>query len=228
MIQAILTDIEGTTSSIAFVKDVLFPYARDHIAEFIHKHNTDAEIRILLDEVCTETGKLLDDEQIIDQLVRWIDEDRKITPLKTLQGMLWQQGYRDGEITGHIYEDAVEKLKEWKNRQIKLYVYSSGSVAAQKLLFGFSSYGDLTSLFSGYFDTRIGSKQEPASYGAIAEATGLPAADILFLSDSAEELDAARSAGMPTMQLVRPEDGTQPVGRHPGSKSFAGIDPSAV
>ena len=167
MIQAILTDIEGTTSSIAFVKDVLFPYARDHIAEFIHKHNTDAEIRILLDEVCTETGKLLDDEQIIDQLVRWIDEDRKITPLKTLQGMLWQQGYRDGEITGHIYEDAVEKLKEWKNRQIKLYVYSSGSVAAQKLLFGFSSYGDLTSLFSGYFDTRIGSKQEPASYATV-------------------------------------------------------------
>lgn len=228
MIRAILTDIEGTTSSIAFVKDVLFPYARDHIAEFIRNHNKDADIRSLLDEVCIEIGKTLDDEQLIDQLVRWIDEDRKITPLKTLQGMLWQEGYRDGEITGHIYEDAVEKLKEWKNRQFKLYVYSSGSVAAQKLLFGFSSYGDLTSLFSGYFDTRIGSKREPASYGSIAEATGLPAGDILFLSDSVEELDAARSAGMLTMQLVRPEDGTQPVDRHPGSKSFADIDPSAL
>lgn len=223
-----MTDIEGTTSSIAFVKEVLFPYARDHIAEFIRKHNTDTEIRGLLDEVCSGIGKTLDDEQIIDQLVRWIDEDRKITPLKTLQGMLWMQGYRDGEITGHIYKDAVDKLKEWNDRRFKLYIFSSGSVAAQKLLFGYSKYGDLTSLFSGYFDTRIGSKREPASYKAIAEATGISVADILFLSDTAEELDAARSAGMLTMQLVRPEDGTQPVDRHPGSRSFAEIDPAAL
>ena len=224
MIRAILTDIEGTTSSIAFVKEVLFPYARDHIAEFVRKYATDPDVRILLDEICAEAGRKLDDKEVIDQLVRWIDEDRKVTPLKTLQGMLWQQGYLNGEISGHIYQDAVDKLKEWSERQIKLYVYSSGSVAAQKLLFGFSKYGDLTTLFSGYFDTRIGLKRESSSYKAIAETIDMPGSDILFLSDIAEELDAARSAGMLTLQLVRPEDGTQPADQHAQVRSFAGID----
>lgn len=224
MIRAILTDIEGTTSSIAFVKEVLFPYARDHIAEFIHKYATDPDVRELLDEICAEVGRKLDDEEIIDQLVRWIGEDRKVTPLKALQGMLWQQGYVNGEISGHIYKDAVDKLKEWNEKQIKLYVYSSGSVAAQKLLFGFSKYGDLTELFSGYFDTRTGPKRDPSSYNAIAEAISLPGPDILFLSDIAEELDAARSAGLLTLQLVRPEDGTQPADRHAQVHSFTGID----
>jgi enolase-phosphatase E1 len=224
LIRAILTDIEGTTSSIAFVKEVLFPYARDHIAEYIYKYSTTPDVRILLDEVCAEVGRALDDGEIIDQLMRWIDEDRKVSPLKTLQGMLWQQGYQNGEISGHIYKDAVDKLKEWHARQIKLYVYSSGSVAAQKLLFGFSKYGDLTALFSGYFDTRTGQKREPSSYKAIAETLNMPASDILFLSDTAEELDAARSAGMLTLQLVRTEDGTQPADQHAQVHSFAGID----
>ena len=224
MICAILTDIEGTTSSIAFVKEVLFPYARDHIAEFVRKHTTDTDVRILLDEVRAEVGGVPDDDEVIDLLIRWIDEDRKVPPLKTLQGMLWQQGYHNGEISGHIYNDAVAKLKEWHARQIKLYVYSSGSVAAQKLLFGFSKYGDLTTLFSGYFDTRTGPKRDPASYKTITETISIPASDILFLSDTAEELDAARSAGMLTLQLVRPEDGTQPADRHAQVHSFAGID----
>jgi enolase-phosphatase E1 len=224
LIRAILTDIEGTTSSIAFVKEVLFPYARDHIAEFIYKHSTDPIVRTLLDEVCAEVGRTLNGEEIIEQLICWIDEDQKITPLKALQGMLWEQGYVTGDISGHIYEDVVEKLQEWYARQIKLFVYSSGSVAAQKLLFGFSKYGDLTTLFSGYFDTRTGPKREPASYKSITEAIGMPARDILFLSDIAEELDAARSAGMQTLQLVRPEDGTQPADEHTQVRSFAEIN----
>lgn len=223
MIRAILTDIEGTTSSIAFVKEVLFPYARDHIAEYIRNHAADTDVRVLLDEVCAELGRTLDDGQIIEQLIRWTDEDRKITPLKTLQGMLWEQGYRNGDISGHIYQDAVKKLQEWNTRQIKLYVYSSGSVAAQKLLFGFSKYGDLTTLFSGYFDTRVGPKRETASYRAIAKAIGIPGNDTLFLSDIAEELNAARAAGMLTLQLLRPEDGTLPAEGHAQVHSFSEI-----
>lgn len=209
MIKAVLTDIEGTTSSIAFVKDVLFPYAREHMAEFISDHALDPQVRTLLDDVCTEAGQTLDGEQIIAQLVRWIDEDRKVTPLKLLQGMIWERGYREGDYTGHVYHDAVEKLKEWHDKGIKLYVYSSGSVPAQKLLFGYSDYGDMTPLFSGYFDTRTGNKREAESYTTIAAETGLPAKDILFLSDVAEELEAASAAGMQTIQLVRPEDGAQ-------------------
>jgi enolase-phosphatase E1 len=210
LIRAVLTDIEGTTSSIAFVKDVLFPYARKHMAEFVRSHANDQEVRTLLDDVCTETGQTLNNDAIITQLMQWIDEDKKITSLKALQGMIWEQGYREGAYTGHIYQDAAEKLKEWHARGIKLYVYSSGSIPAQKLLFGHSDFGDLNPLFSGYFDTRTGNKCEAESYRAIVKEIGLPANEILFLSDIAVELDAARTAGMQTTQLVRAGDCTQP------------------
>ncbi len=223
MIKAVLTDIEGTTSSIAFVKDVLFPYAREHMAEFISDHALDPEVRKLLDDVCTEAGQILNGEEVIAQLIRWIDEDKKVIPLKLLQGMIWERGYREGDYTGHVYHDAAEKLKEWHRQGIKLYVYSSGSVPAQKLLFGHSDYGDMTPLFSGYFDTRTGNKREPDSYKAIAKEIGLPANEILFLSDIAEELQAAKSAGMQTIQLVRADDGTQPSRDFTQAKSFAEI-----
>lgn len=223
MIKAVLTDIEGTTSSIAFVKDVLFPYAREHMAEFISDHALNPEVRDLLDDVCTEAGQTLNGEEIIAQLIRWIDEDKKVTPLKLLQGMIWERGYREGDYTGHVYQDAAEKLKEWHQQGIKLYVYSSGSVPAQKLLFGHSDCGDMTPLFSGYFDTRTGNKREADSYKAIAKEIGLPANEILFLSDIAEELQAAKSAGMQTVQLVRPEDGAQSSPAFKQAKDFAEI-----
>lgn len=223
MIRAILTDIEGTTSSIAFVKQVLFPYAREHMAEFIKIHATDAQVRDLLDAVCTEAGRTLNGEEIIAQLIQWIDEDKKITPLKLLQGMLWEQGYRAGDFSGHVYEDAVQKLREWREQGIRLYIYSSGSVPAQQLLFSHTQHGDLTPWFSGYFDTRTGSKRDADSYYRISEAIGLPAAEILFLSDSAEELDAARAAGMQTLQLVRAEDGAVPSPNHEQARDFSGI-----
>jgi enolase-phosphatase E1 len=210
LIRAVLTDIEGTTSSIAFVKDVLFPYAREHIADFIRSHALDPEVRTLLDDACTETGQTLNGDEIIAQLIQWIDEDKKITSLKTLQGMIWEQGYLKGDYTGHVYRDAAEKLKDWHSRGIKLYVYSSGSITAQKLLFGHTDFGDMNPLFSGYFDTRSGNKREANSYRTIVKEIAWPAAEILFLSDIAEELDAARTAGMQTMQLVREGDGTQP------------------
>jgi enolase-phosphatase E1 len=203
MIKAIVTDIEGTTSSLSFVKDVLFPYARAHLAGFVRDHADEDEIKALLDDVRAEAGADLDTGQVIGQLIRWIDEDKKITPLKSLQGLIWEAGYRQGDFTGHVYSDAAENLKQWHADGIALYIYSSGSVYAQKLLFGHSDFGDLTPLFSGYFDTHVGGKRERAAYEKIAGQLGLPAADIVFLSDIKEELDAARAAGFNTIWLTR-------------------------
>jgi enolase-phosphatase E1 len=203
MIKAILTDIEGTTSSLSFVKDVLFPYARERMAEFIRQHAQEAAVRKELEEVRRLSGKNLSEPEVIEQLIRWIDEDKKITPLKSLQGMIWEDGYKKDAFKGHMYEDAVRHLKQWKQAGVRLYVFSSGSVQAQKLLFAHTEYGDLTPLFSGYFDTTIGNKREADSYRKIAEAIGAPPGDILFLSDIREELDAARAAGMQVTWLVR-------------------------
>ncbi len=206
MIKAIVTDIEGTTSSLSFVKDVLFPYARERLAEFLRAHAPEPAVRREIEEVRRLTGQNLNEAQVAEQLIRWIDEDKKITPLKSLQGMIWEDGYQNGAFKGHLYEDAVRNLKKWKAAGVALYVFSSGSVQAQKLLFAHTAYGDLTPLFSGYFDTNIGNKRDAASYRKIAETTGFPSPDMLFLSDIGEELDAARVAGMQTVWLVR--DGT--------------------
>lgn len=221
MIRAILTDIEGTTSSIAFVKDVLFPYARAHMAEFVSANVDDPAVRQALDDIDNEVGHLLNIDQAIAQLVRWIDQDRKITPLKALQGLIWEAGYRDGDFHGHIYPDAVQHLRRWQKAGIDLFVYSSGSVHAQKLLFGHTEYGDLTPLFSDYFDTRIGAKTQADAYHRISEKIGLPAGDILFLSDIPAELDAARNAGMHTTQLVRDAGGT--ASTHPIAHDFGEV-----
>ncbi len=222
MIKAIVTDIEGTTSSLSFVKDVLFPYARERMAEFVRAHAQEPAVRNELEEVRRLSGKNLDDAKIIEQLIRWIEEDKKITPLKSLQGMIWEDGYKKSAFKGHMYEDAVRHLKEWKDAGIALYVFSSGSVQAQKLLFAHSDYGDLTPLFSGYFDTLIGNKLEADAYRKIAEAVGAPPGDILFLSDIREELDAAKTAGMQTLWLVR--NGTLDAQtRHRQARSFDDI-----
>jgi enolase-phosphatase E1 len=219
MIKAILTDIEGTTSSLSFVKDVLFPYARERMAEFVRQHAQETAVRKELEEVRRLSGKNLSDPEVIEQLIRWIDEDKKITPLKSLQGMIWEDGYKKSDFKGHMYEDAVRHLKQWKQAGIRLYVFSSGSVQAQKLLFAHTEYGDLTPLFSGYFDTTIGNKREAGSYRKIAEVIGAASGDILFLSDIREELDAARAAGMQVTWLVR--DGvTDPRATHRQVRNF--------
>lgn len=203
MIKAIVTDIEGTTSSLSFVKDVLFPYARKNIGDYIRRHSEEDKIIPLMNEVRMEAGVDLDLEGVIGQLEKWIDEDKKITALKTLQGLLWEAGYQQGDFQGHIYDDARQKLESWHQQGVRLYVYSSGSVYAQKLLFGFTVYGDLTPLFDGYFDTHIGAKIESDSYRKIIKTIGVNADEILFLSDIEAELDAARDAGMKTCWLVR-------------------------
>ena len=194
--KAILTDIEGTTSSIAFVAEVLFPYARAHLADYVAAHR--AETAAILAEVAaTEPG------DPVATLIRWIDEDRKATPLKTLQGMIWADGYASGAFRGHVYDDAVAGLRRWHAAGVRLYVFSSGSVAAQKQLFGFSEAGDLTPLFSGYFDTTTGAKRVAGSYAKIAAAIGEGPGDVLFLSDTSEEVAAARGAGMEARLIDR-------------------------
>ncbi|WP_353205721.1 acireductone synthase [Sphingomonas sp.] len=198
--KAILTDIEGTTSSIAFVADVLFPYARARLADYVAAHP--AETAAILQEVAAiEAG------DPVATLIRWIDEDRKATPLKALQGMIWADGYTSGAFRGHVYPDAVAGLRRWQATGVRLYVFSSGSVAAQKQLFGFSEAGDLTPLFSGYFDTNTGAKREAESYAKIADAIGELPADVLFLSDTPEEVAAAREAGMAALLIDRAGDG---------------------
>lgn len=204
MIKAIVTDIEGTTSAIDFVHKTLFPYAVEKLPDYVRTNaNHPAVMAILKD-----TANIADlDEQnleaLIQQLLNWIADDKKITPLKTLQGLIWAEGYRQGDYQAHMYADAVVKLKEWHQCGIPLYVYSSGSIHAQKLFFEFSEAGNLRPLFSGYFDTTTGPKQETDSYLAIQKALNIPATEIVFLSDVVEELDAATAAGFQTVWIQR-------------------------
>ena len=227
--KAILTDIEGTTSSITFVRDVLFPYAAQHLPMFVRANAQDAAVMTQLKAVAQETGLAENDyEAIISVLLQWTAEDRKATPLKTLQGMLWQHGYRSHAYCAHVYEDAFKQLNHWHAAGIPLYVYSSGSIQAQKLFFGHSEYGDMMPLFSDFFDTTSGAKQEPVSYQRIAKAINLDPKDVLFLSDITAELDAARSAGMQTCWLVRPQDTTADAAAIAGSSHRVAHDFSEI
>ncbi len=194
--KAILTDIEGTTSSIAFVAETLFPYARARLADYVAAHPVETA-PILAEIAAAEPG------DPIATLRRWIDEDRKATPLKLLQGMIWADGYATGAFSGHVYADAVAGLRRWHQAGVKLYVFSSGSVGAQKLLFGHSDAGDLTPLFTGYFDTTTGPKREAESYAKIAAAIGVEAEAVLFLSDTPQEVAAARAAGLAARLIDR-------------------------
>lgn len=201
-IRAVVTDIEGTTSSLAFVKDVLFPYARRSIPAFVRDH--EAELGGMKGEIETIVGRQnLSSAEMVRILLQWMDEDRKITPLKSLQGMVWKTGYESGELQSHVYEDAVRGLRRWHSSGLRLYVYSSGSVPAQKLLFSHTPYGDLLPLFSGYFDTTSGPKLESASYAKIAQSLDLAAREIVFLSDHVGEIRAAAAAGLQTIVLAR-------------------------
>lgn len=228
--RAVVTDIEGTTSSIAFVKEVLFPFARKHLPAYVAAHaaEVEVEVRRCLDEARAAAGAgERSDEAVVAQLLRWIDEDRKVTPLKTLQGLVWAEGYASGELRSHVYDDAVTGLRAWHAAGLPIHVFSSGSIAAQRLLFGHTIQGDLTPLLAGYFDTTIGSKLEEGSYRAIARALGRPSADLLFLSDSTGELDAAAAAGMQVICLDRGEAVIPAGTRHRRVTTFADIDPLA-
>lgn len=221
-IRAIVTDIEGTTSSISFVKDVLFPYARKRLPAFIETHADKPEVQHWLHEAAKEAGIIeASRQEIIELLLGWIDQDRKSTALKALQGMIWKEGYEAGEYRAHVYPEVAARLHAWRADGLHLYVYSSGSVPAQRLFFRYSEAGDLTPLFAGYFDTETGPKRESASYAAIAEALGERPEHILFLSDIVEELDAAQAAGLQTGWLLRPP---QPMPAQPRHRVYADFD----
>jgi enolase-phosphatase E1 len=233
----ILLDIEGTTTPIDFVYEVLFPYARANMKAFLDEHLSDEETRAdiasLREEHAADQRQGVNppplrgrsDEAEMESLVAYIhwmmDGDRKSTPLKSLQGRVWQYGYQRGELRGQLFGDVPAAFERWHKQGKEIRIYSSGSVLAQKLLFANTEAGDLTKLISGYFDTRIGAKGEPESYRRISNAFGRAASEIVFVSDVVAELDAARSADMQTALCLRPGNHPQPVeSGHPTIRSF--------
>jgi enolase-phosphatase E1 len=209
-IQWILTDIEGTTTEVSFVYDILFPYFRAHMDQWktvdsAPMNDVLEQTRLLVLE--EQSINLSSKEALFEQLRQWSIEDRKVTPLKTFQGMVWEQGFKSGAIKGHMYPDVKPALERWTAMGMKLAIFSSGSIAAQKQLFGFSTEGDLTPYFSAYFDTTTGMKRDEQTYQLIVQQVNAPANSVLFLSDIHQELEAAHAAGLRTLQLVRP--GTQ-------------------
>ena len=221
MIKAILTDIEGTITRISFVKDVLFPYAAKQLATFLRLNAKKARVAEQIAAVKTIIDEPNADlERVISVLLTWIEEDKKITPLKQLQGLIWQTGYEHGDFKGHLYPDAFDFLQAQHAQNIALYVYSSGSVRAQQLLFKYSDYGDIRALFNDFFDTKVGAKQEQAAYNTIIEQLPFDASEVLFLSDVAAELDAAKAAGLKTLHLIR--DG-QAQSEHPYVHDFTNV-----
>lgn len=206
-IRFILTDIEGTTTSVSFVYDVLFPYFREHLNE-LSDLSQEEEVKKAIEQTIDLTLKeeyrqLETIDEVIGQWKKWSLADKKITPLKTVQGILWKKGYEEGTIKGHVYADVEPSLRKWFSMGIGLGVFSSGSIQAQKLLFGYSESGNLLACFSAYFDTTTGTKRDNSTYTTIAEQLNLRTSEILFLSDIREELEAADHAGMKTIQLVR-------------------------
>ena len=266
--KGILLDVEGTTTPISFVHDVLFPFARTRLRSYLEAHGGSSEVLADLAKLAAEhhrdlaqglapppwpeglaplqdssSGRLAGGSagrqsrsplprpreftasiESAVAYVQWLmDRDRKSTGLKSLQGKIWRQGYLDGDLTGRLFPDVPPALREWHGRGLDVRIFSSGSVLAQKLLFGHSEAGDLTSCLSGFFDTTTGSKTAPESYGRIAGAFGLPPARILFLSDVTAELDAARSAGLQTLHCLRPGNRAQSPGAHSTIETFAAI-----
>ncbi len=218
----LLLDIEGTISSLSYVKEVMFPYSKSKLKSFLKENAQKEEIRSLLKRLEEKVGRSLSVEEAAEIFEDWIEKDLKEPILKELQGHIWEIGFKSGELMGHIYEDAYEKIREWRSKGYKIYIYSSGSVKAQKLFFGNTKYGDLTKLFDGFFDTSIGSKREKDSYIAIAKTLGLKPEDFLFLSDVEEELDSASLAGMKTIKVDRYNSGD--VSKHRVVKSFFEVE----
>lgn len=209
-IAAVLLDIEGTTTPIAFVHRTLFPFARARLPALLRDHAADPAVAAELDAVRAAAPG----QDPLAVLLGWMDQDAKETSLKVLQGLLWRGGYAEGALQGEVYPDVAPALQQWSGVGLRLFVYSSGSVEAQKLIFGHSTAGNLVGLFTGFFDTRTGPKREARSYKAIADAAAVSPGALLFLSDVEAELDAAAAAGLPTCQLVRAQDGTVPSLRH--------------
>lgn len=233
--RVILLDIEGTTSSVRFVYDEMFPYVRRELAEFLGQHAARPEVLAAAQQIALDGGKQslreltgCDDlvseaaqQRLVAEVLRQMDADLKATGLKDLQGQVWEAGFKSGELRAHVYDDVPPCVKKWKDAGKELRIYSSGSVHAQKLFFGHTVAGNLLPLLSSHYDTTIGSKREAPSYAKIAEDIGCSPGEILFLSDITAELDAAKGAGMRTGLLLRPGNAPQRNEQgHPAISSF--------
>ena len=230
MIQAIVLDIEGTTCPVDFVSHTLFPFAQKNLEETLNKRSGDAEINALVNETISEwitdsdpisqtmlekTAQTLPStKEVCDYLQHLIQSDKKSTVLKELQGIIWKQGYASGELKSSLFPDVRPQLDHWKRNGLSLAVYSSGSIQAQKLLYGHTSEGDLTDRFSHWFDTRTGPKLVRQSYEIIAQKLGLPAEQVLFISDHPGECDAAQLSGMNAVFCLRKGNPHQTPGTH--------------
>lgn len=223
-VDAVVLDIEGTTSATGFVVDVLYPYSRSRFGALLNERGDDPDVARAVAQVREELGDPRADAAAVEKALNaWLDDDVKATPLKTLQGIIWSEGFARGDLVSHFYDDVVPELRAWHAAGARLYVYSSGSVAAQRAWFTNSPEGDLTSLVSGLYDTEnAGPKQEPESYRRIAESTGIEPSRLLFLSDRPGELDAARAAGWHAVGIRRPGEPyyEQGVGDHAEAGAF--------
>ncbi|GAA6219175.1 enolase-phosphatase E1 [Lates japonicus] len=222
---ALLLDIEGTTTPITFVKDILFPYIREHLEDYLSTHweedeckqdvhllkkqieedmrqNRACPVHAVDQTVHTDEEKAI--REVVDNVLWQMAADRKSTALKQLQGHMWRSAYASGRIKGEIYQDVIPSIKRWRGQGLKVYIYSSGSVEAQKLLFGYSVEGDVLDLFDGHFDTSIGAKVDGKSYERIAERIGCQPEEITFLTDVTREAKAAEEAGVNVLVVVRP------------------------
>ena len=235
-IRAILLDIEGTITPIAFVHEVLFPYASSNVENYLASHFDEAETKADITRLQQEHAidiegdlkpPMLIDESTHDQIestasyVRWlIERDRKSTGLKSLQGKIWRQGYTDGTLKAPLFADVAPAFGRWRNAGLKICIFSSGSVVAQQLLFAHTELGDLTHLIDGYFDTTTGLKTATDSYQQIASALRRAEEEVLFISDLVAELDAASAAGMQTLLCVRPRNPAQDAGLYQVIRNF--------
>lgn len=222
----ILLDIEGTTSSISFVHDVMFPYVLDHLENFLQATKGDEKVHAACEQVASDAGheslatwqaETGSDQEslVIAEVQRLMSEDAKATGLKALQGLIWKGGFDAGELQAHSFDDVIPAIKTWRRQGIDVRIYSSGSIAAQKLFFGnLEQVGDCLHLLSGHYDTTFGGKKETESYTRIAKDWGLEVGRILFISDIAEEIAAASQAGLQTLTSVRP-------GNHPLPEDYS-------
>ena len=227
-VRAVLLDIEGTTSSIAFVYDVMFPYVRRNVREFLDAEGHRLDVQAAAEQMAIDAGfanarawtltqatkdttiDRLTSDFVAKHVSSLMDSDSKATGLKALQGLIWQAGFESGELKSHLFHDVMPAIENWSRRGIAIGIYSSGSVVAQKLFFGHTPHGDLTSYFVRHYDTTVGAKRDTASYERIAADFGVEPGQILFLSDIAAELEAAGAAGMQGIAVVRPGNASLP------------------
>jgi 2,3-diketo-5-methylthio-1-phosphopentane phosphatase/methylthioribulose-1-phosphate dehydratase len=234
----VLLDIEGTTCPVSFVSGTLFPYAANHLGSFLNEHRKDPEVQGLLAEVekawaedpdpdahaMRQQRRSTGGEGVVGYLLWLISKDRKFAPLKELQGMIWEIGYQAGELQAPLFEDVPSALRQWRAAGLHLAVYSSGSIGAQKLIYRYSSGGDLRAMFGHWFDTRIGGKREQSSYTKIARSLDVPSHQTLFISDTLAECEAAAASGMQVLLSIRPGNSEQAVSRFERISSFQNLE----